>query len=383
MRLIAGSRVFGLSCRIEFSAPQLCCYGVRLHVAHSLVFTFIAFSGTSLTFAEDPNNLSNQFLIEAPKKENEYFLFAERLQGSVSTTFSIFDPTGKMENRMRSRKEIKQNGQCASFLSQSYEGELTEVDDKNTSGALYVVNPRYTFELKRGSSKQDWLLEALDLHGAGKDTLFEGDPIREMLFSWTGLMYDVYGRRISALMQEKTFRVTRAASLNRNGRDLVQVKFICPHPISKNTRNYFVQGGSLLLDPDRYWSIQEADLETQSIDGAGTEKMVFEFKDGSDHYPIVTRMIRNGKSPLGNTSEAIFEFDFHEVTKLPPDKEFALSAFGLPEPMGVEPLPPSRTWLWLLAAAFAAAVLALLFAWLKRRRSMASQVKTQVVTRSR
>jgi hypothetical protein len=163
------------------SGPIRFCCSIRLHVVHILVLAFIGFNGTSLSFAGDPDSLSNRFLTEAPQKEAEFFLFAERLQGSVSTTFTIFDPTGKMKNRIRSRKEIKQNQKCASLLYQSFDGEKTDVDDKRTFGGVYAVNSIYAFELRRGNSNQDWFLEHLHMPGKGKDTLFEGTSIHEML----------------------------------------------------------------------------------------------------------------------------------------------------------------------------------------------------------
>lgn len=68
----------------------------------------------------------------------------------------------------------------------------------------------------------------------------------------------------------------------------------------------------------------------------------------------------------GSTIENIkFELETFEET-VPPASEFTLTALGLPEPIGVKP-PPSRTWLWLLVAALAAAALAVFFTWLKRR----------------
>jgi hypothetical protein len=50
-----------------------------------------------------------------------------------------------------------------------------------------------------------------------------------------------------------------------------------------------------------------------------------------------------------------------------PETDFRLSAFGLPEPQGIEWPKPSRTWIWLLIGAAAAAVLAVVFARAKRR----------------
>jgi hypothetical protein len=50
-----------------------------------------------------------------------------------------------------------------------------------------------------------------------------------------------------------------------------------------------------------------------------------------------------------------------------PDTDFRLSAFGLPEPEGVKWPQPPRTWLWLILAGSTAALVAMVFWWLKHR----------------
>jgi len=354
-----------------------CRSSLSLYVLQGLLLTLVGFGSTRFALAEAPGSLTDRFLTEAPQKEAEYRSLARRFQGSISTKFTVVDQKGKVKNCIRSRKEIKQNEQCASFLYQSFDGEKAENDDKRTAGGVYVVNPRYAFELKRGNSKLDWVLGQLDPRGDGT-SFTAGEPTRDTTLSWVSMHFDVYGRVFSSLIHEPNFRVIGARPVIRNGRNFVQIDFECPHPIKKYTRPYFVQSGSLLLDPVHYWCMQEYDLKIKSIDGNGTNHAVFEFREGSNRLPTITRMVRTGKSPLGNSSEEIFEFDLHEASELPPEKEFTLSAFGLPEPMGVKPLERSHTWFWLSAATVGLAGLAILFAWLKRRREAAVHAKAQV-----
>ena len=67
-----------------------------------------------------------------------------------------------------------------------------------------------------------------------------------------------------------------------------------------------------------------------------------------------------------------------EVNNHVPDEEFTLSAFGLPEPKGSKPPAKSQVWVWLSGAVIALIALAILFAWLKRRRLAAVHAKAQV-----
>jgi hypothetical protein len=71
--------------------------------------------------------------------------------------------------------------------------------------------------------------------------------------------------------------------------------------------------------------------------------------------------------------------EFHSSPVPFPDSDFRLSAFGLPEPMGVPPPPQrSRTWLWLLVATVVSAALAIVFAWLKRHRLMRTRTSPRI-----
>jgi hypothetical protein len=67
--------------------------------------------------------------------------------------------------------------------------------------------------------------------------------------------------------------------------------------------------------------------------------------------------------------------DVEEFSKagLFPDTDFRLSAFGLPEPEGVEWPKESGTWIWLLGAAMGFGLIAILLGWL--RRSMLEKTK--------
>ncbi len=57
-----------------------------------------------------------------------------------------------------------------------------------------------------------------------------------------------------------------------------------------------------------------------------------------------------------------------EVNDRVPNSEFTLSAFGLPEPGGEEPVKkPTPLYIWILAAAGVCAALALSFRYLARR----------------
>lgn len=83
-------------------------------------------------------------------------------------------------------------------------------------------------------------------------------------------------------------------------------------------------------------------------------------RDGEGGQPILTRY-------TFIVPDAYYQTDYQleAPAYLPPDTEFTLSAFGLPEPKGIVWDRPSRWYLWFIAAA----VLALAVAGYLRYRS--------------
>lgn len=110
------------------------------------------------------------------------------------------------------------------------------------------------------------------------------------------------------------------------------------------------------------------------------EELYFYEPEQGENLPKLKRMekwLRNSQNSrqdkLINTTDIV---EFRRVPERFPDADFRLSAFGLPEPMGVEQPEPSRTWIWLIVAAIGAGLIAVVFAWLKRRSATANAAKT-------
>jgi hypothetical protein len=97
-----------------------------------------------------------------------------------------------------------------------------------------------------------------------------------------------------------------------------------------------------------------------------TKSGSYEYRDAGDGFPILQRIVCKYNNPAKSYErDDTYEFDLREADV--PEDDFTLSAFGFKEPVGVKPPERPRTWLWLLATAAGLAVLAVLFAVLKRR----------------
>jgi hypothetical protein len=158
--------------------------------------------------------------------------------------------------------------------------------------------------------------------------------------------------------ETKKALTTRFAYFNPGSKkqtDCITVYFFSPEKdwICCGMKSYVADGSAREGLEERYY--YEKDNELPPL--KRIEQWVYNLQDSS-------------KSRLRGSTEID---EFHRSSIPFPDSEFTLSAFGLPEPMGVPaPEKPSRTWLWLLAAAVGSVAVAILFALLKRRHALNS-----------
>ncbi len=73
-----------------------------------------------------------------------------------------------------------------------------------------------------------------------------------------------------------------------------------------------------------------------------------------------------------NRKQVRREVTLSQPTSLPADEDFTLSAFGIREPVGVVWDKPTSTYVWILLAAGACAILAFGFRYLSHRRQTAA-----------
>jgi hypothetical protein len=233
-------------------------------------------------------------------------------------------------------------------LSQS---QLTE----DSSGEVLAFNPRYGFNLKRKSNETPWLLADLQM-GKSRPGPKGWDDFAIFRLCISTQLYE-----LPDLIRLPNFRVVHASMAQEGGLELCQIKFE-----SKLT------DGVLHLDPNRLWTVHHSSVRERSSDQIILARQEIELRDPTGKYPIPKRWIlhkefTNGPNVGKSASQVIEEFDVKELAEPPDDDEFTLSAFGLPEPMGMPAPAKSHTYLWIALAAGGAVALALLFRWLGLR----------------
>jgi hypothetical protein len=246
-----------------------------------------------------------------------------------------------------------------------------------------AANPRYAFRLKRRPGKTDWLLAQLDVNVVDGSTVdIDGRPLREVIHNFVAQHF----LRVESFIRQPTFKILRVSAVHQGGRDLVRIDFDNEHErITKKGSGVYnpYQGGWFVLDPEHYWCLVESELVGEWTEPHLThfyrkpERSTYEYRTGSNRFPILTRVVSREK-PVPELKvpgiENIRVYDLRESAE-PEDGEFTLTAYGLPEPVGM-PLPRrSRTWLWLSLASGGVLCLGLFFGWLARRRAADRRAK--------
>lgn len=302
--------------------------------------------------ADNFAELHARFMSEAPQKWGEYRNRGRRLQGSCLITLRLGKATTCVHY------DIKQNLTGASYLKQLLEGGNTT----NHGGKLTVVNSRYGFQLQRPTKESDWFIGGVN---PKQEDGFSLDIAPPDAFAWDFVNrafnfspFFSMSQSLPELMQDSAFSVTKVSLADSAAGDgLVRIEF-SNHPHSV-TGLQFKQNdlpvewndlveGWVLLDPTHYWVFREFHtIHEYQSHNKGTSDAKFEYKIEPDGFPILTRIgfKYKGVDPRGMQSDQQGTFDFDSTEQDVPDSQFTLSAYGFPEPVGLDRRIPLYLWI--------------------------------------
>lgn len=295
-----------------------------------------------------------RFLAEAPRAWEKYRDAHRFLQGTCRGARQ--DQDGSNE---KYEIEIKVNESCR--LIRAVEPQSTDVFGKN---------PRYVFHLRIGKDGK-WVLL----------NLFQSDELHAERAKWIEERIARYGRGtvdaigrvgleyewVGDLLNADRIRITRATPKPVGGSTFVEVQF---ESIVPPGNPGLLEGGILLLDPDRNWLIVNHTASTRSNTATGTQSLRFEFGMGSSPHQLrcdFRQEFKLADRPNPRWTTAQEEYDFRIPDRLPDTREFTVSHYGLPEPVGVKWEKPTPRYVWFLLATGAFAGVAVLFTYLARR----------------
>ena len=324
-----------------------------------------------LSFAQ-LDTLINELRTEAPKKWAEYErAFASKLRYSAKS--KTIDKLNKDRVRAGAHTTIKYGTH----------GVLEYHQPLATGGSGYVFasNDRYAFELKKTDPNEKWVVTEIDFgskenqaHTSHTVGLGGINIFSEKKWRFAGpFKASVW---LPDFFAKNNFEITHAERILRGTDELV--RFECSYvPLDrKKERAKYPHKGWVVLNPKQFWRVCESELEvrypSEEIGPAKTHWTVECEMDGD--YPVLKRIVAETTDRLeeGKDEHVISVTDYDVDRQDPDPKEFTLSAYGLPEPMGIASQSEPRYWLWFSAAGFAILAVVVLLGWRRRGRDYAT-----------
>jgi hypothetical protein len=220
---------------------------------------------------------------------------------------------------------------------------------------VFCENSQYVFQLNR--SNDGWILHKLIL--ANDAPVEERTPtIRDRL----SFLEDVY----MLVTIKGEFLTNMADHLQCQGDDKTGVSLVKEYRTTLHRRPWAFRSLTLHLNADEYHTVRSATAEVRidnKIDVTLTITNEYQVVNG---LPVPLRSMRRELYRWGDHIVEVDDTYEYQIDPSvdPPEREFTLSAFGLPEPVGVVWERRTPVYVWLLVAAGVLGVLAVFFYWL-------------------
>ncbi len=328
-----------------------------------LPIALLTLGHSPLCAQQERDALRKRFLEEAPRRWEEYRKRAELLCGTAKLTL-----TSSWGESVSTRVEWKSNQRGKLLIE-----ELSRKPSKPKAGdapktTAYGINSQYAFMLRKN---QDGLWTLLRVDDRRTESV-SADIMGRLEFTRTPVatLIAMHSESLPDVIRRPYFRVADIDETIHDGNRLVAVRFDYSHATTKSVSEPFapVQSGTMILDPDRFWTVRSLNLALKYPDGAQNQyKLDVELADSQSSFPLPKRVTYTEK---GKTEvRSVADMDLREVTEEPDETEFTLTAFGLLEPPGIEWKKPTPWWLWATLAGMTLLVVGAFFGWLKRRAS--------------
>ena len=285
--------------------------------SHRLIaFAFLLFLGhlwlIPASFAQDDVDE------EVKNKCKQFREFAKFIQGKAASK-SVVESDKKANTTSTSLSTFKQNKTCVLIVFK------TQRDGKGISEVAYGINSKYEFEMVN-TRQEIWVLRKL----------VAGDPVKAKDSDWNlrDHVFDSLTLAHARELLEKTCKVTKTQPKTVNRMELVLLDYerspTKDLPYESKGRMTFNRTMGLALMKVEAVSKYKNDVTTSTVD--------YEYAGKLKDFAKLTRTTMNSSTRVadGSTrkSTTVTEYDLRYDEKVP-DVDFMLSAFGLPEPMGV------------------------------------------------
>lgn len=271
---------------------------------------------------------------EAPKAWQRCYTRTKQLQGSWSLTTRSLITKWVQKDRF----EIKQRDGYSLCLEQT---EQTE--------HLRVSNPKYAFSLRRPRDNAPWVVAQVRVGTSlFRPSTVENPHYVVRMISHFSYTFAGVVDTLQVTLLDEGFSIRTVSPITLQGRRLIKAEFDYSPP--KNPARMPLCAGSVVFDPDHYWTIRRFEVQTQWGKDPATEIATFTYHYTQDGFPILQELV-NRRKCLGQNADLEFHYRFQLQESDIPEREFRLSAFGFPEPQGIRWENGSRWYLWFIIAA--------------------------------
>lgn len=302
--------------------------------------------------------LREQFYRDAPQGWKRLQEGLRHLEGKGDFVQNVKDPDGKQSTHTKTW-DFKINGDQVVWQ------EIWSNADAREETA-WGTNSDYSFSIKRNRAGGSWILRRIGGVSSASSFELEHPTTRaEFVGFLTSLnaSWRIGGfLSMPEIIREPGFKLTNIEETSYEGQSCVRIQFKYEPPKNGVPFILDVRGATAVLAPGQSWAVREYDVQMVG----GTEKGRLEYQICQNGIPIVRTHFSDSanKKNAIHTETSYTQCQYAEV----PDADFRLSAFGLPEPMGMPELPrPTRSYLWFGVAAFAALAIGLAFRKLAHR----------------
>jgi hypothetical protein len=305
-----------------------------------------------------------RLMSEGPPQWARYEAMSKEIDVVVTTVYARYDTQGRPMDRLRRDKQ-------ESRVAANHDWILVQNRSigKKASGESFdeidieAANSRYDFRLRRDKPDQSSYVITHIGEIDKPDRSHLTATLDNIQWAWR-----VNSKSVQDFWEKPGHKLIAASSEESSGHILVRMEaeesYQPPNAKQPRTITY-----SILLDPNDHWCIREFTAGVRSVDRSTT---IITYGNQAEGLPVVQSLTYKHKTFAdGSTFEVKSNVDKWERRRIP-ESEFTLSAFGLPEPKGVEWEKPSRRYLWIAAVALLALVLAFAFRQLGVRRKSSS-----------
>lgn len=318
------------------------------------------FIGESL--AQENTDWKDRLFAEAPKRWEGYQRFARSLQ--ITTMSHRYKGADRSLERSV-RTEYKQTKGASLRIV------YRKIGPRSEEAEAEGINPAYSFNLKRRSPDRGWIITDLELPDQSASSNDEQrKPQAEKYRRNVCDCLILENLWLSMLIQDADFKITATKPQEIEGHPVVRFDFDYPKPDKDypHQGGLPIKGGWMVLDPEHDWILREYMVHTGQPEEHYMHQ-TFQIREGTDRHPIVTYHVyrRVGKGKNRKPFQLLVEVQWQAVEQSNvPLEEFTLTAFGLPEPPGIQ-VGKSRLHLWIALAGIVCLGIAALIRWQFRR----------------